>query len=544
MYRREFLLTSAGLLTTGGLSSCLNREARELPFPGKTLGASADLGHLLIQRKLPTPQTVRRVPVVVVGSGIAGLSAGWKFNRSGFHDFEIFELETEVGGNARSGENAVSAYPWGAHYVPIPTRESRAVRELFDELGVIEQYTSDGQPVYREEFLCFSPQERLYIHGRWQEGLLPMVGVTRRDREQYERFKDIILSYRNRRDGQGRKAFAIPMELSAREEDLLSLDRISIREFLLSHGLDSGPLHWYVNYACRDDYGSASGDVSAWAGIHYFASRDAESDEMEASSVITWPEGNGWIVKQLRQQLRARVRTNALVFHVESIGREMAVDYYDPTERVSRRILAQDVIFAAPTFLLKYLATPMETLSPQAIHEFQYAPWLVANLTLRGFPRERPGMPLAWDNVIYDSDTLGYVVATHQSLKSYLRQTVFTFYHALAEGLPTNQRLRLFETSWQDWARYIIRDLSKPHPEIETLIERLDIFRWGHAMVRPRVGFVWGEASRQARLSHGNLHLAHSDLSGFSIFEEAQYRGILAAEKILHKYRISFASSL
>jgi hypothetical protein len=544
MRRRQFLLASAGFLTTGSFSCRLNRRTLELPFPGEILGASADIGHLLIQHQLPAPRTVRKASVVIVGSGIAGLSAGWKFHNSGFQDFEILELEPEVGGNARAGENSVSGFPWGAHYVPVPTHESRAVRELFEELGVIEKYTPGGAPVYREEFLCFSPQERLYIHGRWQEGLLPMIGTTPRDLEQYDRFKDIILWYRNRRDRFGRKAFAIPMEYSAQDNDLLELDRISIREFLYNHGLDSVPLHWYVNYACRDDYGSTSADVSAWAGLHYFASRDAESGEMEASTVLTWPEGNGWIIRQLRQKLQPRITTNVLVYHLETGEAGISVDCYHPKERVSHRILAKDLIFAAPTFLLQYLTPPMRTLSPQAIHEFQYAPWLVANLTLNAFPQQRAGVPLAWDNVVYDSDTLGYVVATHQTLKTYLRQTVFTFYHAMAEGLPTSQRLRLFETSWRDWVKFIVKDLSRPHPEIQTLIERLDIFRWGHAMVRPRVGFVWGEASRQARQPHGNLYLAHSDLSGFSIFEEAQYRGILASERILQKYKIPFTSSL
>jgi hypothetical protein len=33
--------------------------------------------------------------------------------------------------------------------------------------------------------------------------------------------------------------------------------------------------------------------------------------------------------------------------------------------------------------------------------------------------------------------------------------------------------------------------------------------------------------------SLGNVHFAHTDMSGISIFEEAQYRGVLAAKKVL-----------
>jgi phytoene dehydrogenase-like protein len=116
--------------------------------------------HLLREGKIPPPTLERRIPVVIVGAGVAGLSAGWKLNKAGFQEFEILELEPEVGGNARYGENPVSSYPWGAHYVPLPTRESRAVRELFEEIGVIEGYASSGEPIRKH--LAFSPQERLY----------------------------------------------------------------------------------------------------------------------------------------------------------------------------------------------------------------------------------------------------------------------------------------------------------------------------------------------------------------------------------------------
>src|SRR4029077_16996081 len=133
MNRRQFLLTSAGLVSAGGLQSCTSPVKSELPFSGSILGASHQIGHLLREGKIPAPTLERRIPVVIVGAGVAGLSAGWKLNKAGFQEFQILELEPEVGGNARYGENPVSSYPWGAHYVPLPTPESRAVRELFEE---------------------------------------------------------------------------------------------------------------------------------------------------------------------------------------------------------------------------------------------------------------------------------------------------------------------------------------------------------------------------------------------------------------------------
>src|SRR5262245_54639302 len=315
MNRRQFLLSSAGLASAGALHSCKSPARSQLRFSGSILGVSEKIGHLLRGTRLPAPSLEKKIPVLIVGAGVAGLSAGWKLSKAGFHDFEILELESEVGGNSRCGENTVSAYPWGAHYVPLPTRESRAVRELFEDIGVIEGYSS-GQPIYQEKYLCFSPQERLYIHGRWQDGLLPMVGVTQKDLDQYDRFRDMTVRYKARRGRDGRRAFAIPMELSSSDQDLLALDQLSFSDFLTTNGFDSAPLNWYRNYACRDDYGCSYGDVSAWAGLHYFASRDNGAGEGEDSMVLTWPEGNGWIIKQLRNRVQSRITPNTLAFRI------------------------------------------------------------------------------------------------------------------------------------------------------------------------------------------------------------------------------------
>lgn len=544
MTRRRFFLSAAAALAAGwGYTQVRSRNPSPV-FSGKILGAAHDIGHLLKAGKLPPPSFDKRVQVIIVGGGISGLSAGWKLDKAGFKEFEILELEPQVGGNARFGENHVTPYPWGAHYVPLPTQESKAVRELFEELGVIERETPLGQPAFQERYLCFAPQERLYIHGRWQEGLLPMLGVTPKDLDQYQRFRELVNHYGNLKGRDGRKAFAIPMELSSRDARLLSLDKISMREFLEGKGLDSAPLHWYVDYACRDDYGCRYNEVSAWAGMHYFASREGRAEETTGSTVLTWPEGNGWIVKHLRNKLESRIQTSALAWRVEPTGRGLSIDVYYPDKGITARIIAQDLIFACPRFLEKFIIINAGTPSAKYLDEFHYSPWLVANLTLRSFPLPRAGAPIAWDNVIYDSDSLGYVVATHQSLRTHLRETVFTYYYPLSRGSLVQERNRLLQTDWNTWADFIVKDLSKPHPEISRLINQLDIFRWGHAMVRPRPGFVWGEARQRAASNYPNIYFAHSDLSGFSIFEEAQYRGVLAAERILRKYRIPHSSSL
>jgi hypothetical protein len=44
---------------------------------------------------------------------------------------------------------------------------------------------------------------------------------------------------------------------------------------------------------------------------------------------------------------------------------------------------------------------------------------------------------------------------------------------------------------------------------------------------------VWSESRRRVGRGGARVHFAHSDASGFSLFEEAQYRGVAAAERVL-----------
>jgi hypothetical protein len=108
-----------------------------------------------------------------------------------------------------------------------------------------------------------------------------------------------------------------------------------------------------------------------------------------------------------------------------------------------------------------------------------------------------------------------------------------TWYYALSDAPPEHERRRLLETPWATWAEWILRDLGRAHPDLRQQVSRLDVMRWGHAMTRPRPGFVWGEARQRLLQQQGRVLFAHADLSGYSIFEEANTRGAQAAEGVL-----------
>ena len=544
MRRRDFIAS----LAAGGLASvagCGTSGKPKLP-PGELTGTSLDIGHRLRDRDVPQPGETRRIPVLIVGAGIGGLSAGWKLAKSGFKDFLIAELESSAGGNSRAGRNEVSAYPLAAHYLPLPTREATAVRELLAELGVLHGDPNAERPRYDERYLCATPQERLYRNGWWQDGVVPQHGVSAAERAQYECFHALMEGFKQRRDG-GRRAFALPMELSSAAPDLQALDQLSMRDWLLKQGFDAPTLHWYVDYACRDDYGTSSDQVSAWAGIHYFACRNGEAQDAADDAVLTTPGGNAWLADGLLQSIRAhagdRLLTGAMAVRVAETDDGMVIDLWQPAENRVLRILAEQLIWAAPLFLVPHVFAGHDDLK-SAARSFTHAPWLVANFTLSQLPENRAGVATAWDNVLYDSPALGYVVATHQQMRLRPGATVLTYYHALSAMTPQAGRAALQATPREVWVEQILADLERAHPDIRKVTTRLDVFRDGHAMVRPLPGLIRGEARRLLAADRPRLRFAHADVSGFSLFEEAQYRGVLAAERTLRRLGQQFSTSL
>lgn len=521
--RRDFLRT----LGATALAGCAPGAPPALP-PGETFGMSEALGHRLLTGNFPPPAETRKVGVLIAGGGVSGLAAAWKLDHLGVDDFLVLEMEDAEGGNSRAGRSALCAYPWGAHYLPLPGGEASDVRELLAELGVLQGDPAAARPVYDERYLCATPQERVYRDGLWEEGLLAQRGIGPAERVQQRRFQEHMAELRRARGRDGRRLFVIPMALSSRDPAWRALDRLSFRQWLDDNGYDAPTLHWLANYACRDDYGADYAQVSAWAGLHYFASRNGEAANAASDAVLTAPEGNAWLVRGLAARAAGRIRTGALVWRIEEGRSAVSVDAL--VNGKSIRYLARQVIWAAPAFVLPRVWPAMPGELRAAALAGEYAPWLTANLHLSALPEERHGAPPAWDNVLHDSPGLGYVVATHQLIRRQPGGTVLTYYRALHEFTPQAGRRLLLETPRETWAANILAELEGVHPDIRRLATRLDIFRYGHAMRRPMTGHLFdGLRERLADFHTARLRLAHADLSGFSLFEEAMYRGVRAA---------------
>ncbi|RYZ33183.1 MAG: FAD-dependent oxidoreductase, partial [Sphingobacteriales bacterium] len=475
---------------------------------GRIVGASAAIGHLLREHKDAKPAQTAEKEIVIIGGGVSGLSAARYLQKNGFKSLTLLELEDHTGGNAAHGENELSRFPWGAHYIPVPNNDLTEYLHFLEEAGVITGWNENKLPVYNDLYLCFDPQERLYINGKWQDGLVPHYGVPTNELRQIEAFLKKMDEYRHLKDANGKDAFAIPVDLSSREEIFVLLDRITMKEWLLAEGFDSEYLHQYVNYCCRDDFGTPLHLVSAWAGIHYFASRKGRGANAGHSDVLTWPEGNGFLVEHLQKDLYKHVKTNSLALKVQERDGMVEVDWFDVKARRMERIIAKYCIIAAPQFVAAKLLQDQQR-AAQVKQTMDYAPWMVANLKVTTL-EERSGAPASWDNVLHNSYSLGYVEATHELLQQRVNAKNITYYLPLTESSPTDERKKAQSKTHEDWTNIIMQDLQKVHPGIRHATEELNVMIWGHAMVQPRPGMIHGPARIDLSKSIGSIHFAHS----------------------------------
>jgi protoporphyrinogen oxidase len=541
--RRQFLQV-ASLLGVGGLQAGCERVP---DVAGGFVGTHPERGHLL--RPMPVGVgsagalpgiSVKRTRFLIAGAGVAGLAAARALRLQGIDDVVVLDLEDEAGGNSRSMVMGGLRCPIGAHYLPVPGDQAHEVQDLLEEMGLRQRHA--GRWRYDERHLCHSPQERLFFGGEWQEGLLPVNGIGKDTLLQYQAFAKLVDNLR------AQSLWSIPVSRNRWGAVQMPLLGQTMAQFLAAHQLNDPHLLWYLDYCCRDDYGAGIAVVSAFAGVHYFASRhgfeapqphglappaEVSTANDEQEGVLTWPEGMAWLTQRLAAPLGQRLLTGQVVTRISDNKHRVEVDAVHARTGERSRWEADHVIVALPVFVAARLVQNPSDLLRQAAARTRYAPWLVTNLLLDKPLFPGPGAPPSWDNVIYnpaEPQGLGYVDATHQSLHPVPQTKLITHYRAL--GDQPQARAQLLASDWGTLKHQVIKDLSVALPDLPYKVQEVQMTRYGHAMAMPSPGsfgaWSWqgqGRSKGAAPPAHGRLRFAHSDWAGYSVFEEAFVMG-------------------
>ncbi|MFM1988446.1 MAG: hypothetical protein RJA99_1403 [Pseudomonadota bacterium] len=556
--RRAWLRAAGVAAGLGALGPAMGGCARRpfwVPPPVSVDAPGRAIGHALRERwRAGAPGYAdwrsapeRRVDVAIVGAGVAGLGCAWRLHRAGLRDVWVL-AGPEPLGNAAGLSLAGTGCPTGAHYLPLPSIESTHVRELLADAGVLREGIGDEAPLYDERALVHAPAHRLLVDDLWQPGPLPELSGDART--QAEGFLAEVARLGDERGGDGRRAFVVPVTASSRDAASRALDRLAASAWLDARGWTAAPLRAWLDYVTRDEFGATPDEVSAWALAHYFAARRGRARNAEPGAVLTWADGLAPLARHLMRPVADAGQV--LPVSVERIERTAdglrcwAWSHGGPSgtgplgEPVVIR--ARRVVVATPLAVAARIVPELADAWPAAPPP-RRAPWTVANVVFRRAPEERHAGgedELAWDNVVHGSPALGFVHARHQEIGlDPSGPTVMTAYRAYAPadrdaraelerlaaaGAPSDARA---------WLGLVGLDLERAYGSRiwrEVLGVRVTVR--GHGMAAPAPGVLDDARLRALRDGDGALRLAHSDLSGYSVFEEALWWGVRAADAI------------
>jgi protoporphyrinogen/coproporphyrinogen III oxidase len=424
--------------------------------------------------------------VVIVGGGIAGLSAAWRLQH---RDVLLLEAGDRLGGRVRSDPCGEYWLNYGAHLFPGPGA-------LVD--GMARECGLETVPV-TGSMMGLAVGSTLLNSGR-VETYPFRLPLSVRDRIAFARAGVKV-----------QRAVARHHRLDRRFD--FEDDR-TFAEFL-------GPLPPAVReiFSCAAHRASAElNDLSAGCGIGLFALVWGGKGSLIARNLLG---GSGLLPASLGRELGERARTGCRVHAIEPDGAGLVVHHDGGAPAAHHVIVAAQAPHAAP------LVAPVAERAAAALSQLIYGAFLsVAVQTL-----ERGAMP--YDDV--------YAMATPgRAFDLFTNQA-----HALRRAGPRRPGGSLMLFAGAQGAAALMRepdelivgrflaDLHELFPQTRGVIADASVHRWelGNVYARPGRGRL--QAALEGPLgAHENLHLAGDYFAELGTIEAAARTGLAAAERV------------
>jgi len=464
-----------------------------------TLAAGCDAQ----EGRFPITEQGPDVDVIVVGGGLAGLSAAFYLLR---HQpklkIVLLEANAVAGGNATADDQP-----------PLPVRASTAgaydakpdtayLRELYQEAGVdwnkhvlhwyegdsyfFDQATPGVKPGYRGWRLDFIP------------ALAKRKAPTATSDDPYDEkvMADLWRCVRAFREwGNKKGAPDEPPDLSDPRYDYLS--RMSFASYLTDvlH-CDPRVVDFYTAYTV-DCMGGTPHHVNAHSVIS-FISTDYTED------VFAYPGGTSEIARGLigwltRGAHALTMRLEAVALRVDADAHQASVVYFQ--DGTFRRVRAKSLIMAAQAQSARHLvAHLLDDERRAAWAEFNTAPALVANVAVRDMS-SFVELDLNYASYYWGSKYWSnFIIAdwTTENRHKAERASVLTFYSALTAPPEefAAERLKLLSTPFAEYESSLKEDLARVMQDTAFDFDRdvsaVFVYRWGHSMILPTTSSVFG----------------------------------------------------
>lgn len=470
-----------------------------------TINSDMNVGHLLMKSKEFEIGEKLNVETLIVGGGIAGLSAAHQLKNN---DFFLCELSDQLGGTSGSNQYANLRFAQGAHYdLAYPDHYGESVLNLLSELDIIKQQPWKNNWSFTEEkyIIPFRQRNQCFEDGKYRKDVL-REGKIKND------FLKLILPYE--------KHMTLPS--SNIHPQFRHLNDVTFQQFLENNmTLDNNFLRG-LDYHMLDDYGGTVSQVSALAGLHYFVCRPYYNEVVELFSP---PQGNYYFIDKLSKKLpKDQLSLNHLVKKIDKKDQHFEAQIIDVKNEKIKIVKCNNIIYAGQKHALKYIYPEVSPL----FKDNYYAPWMVMNFILKN-DLDAPGF---WQNEIITDDIsfLGFIdsKAQYQVNNEY---RVLTAYYCL----PPESRNYLANVN-KNKKQIVAKTLEQLNAyfkqSIEDSILQVNIKVMGHAMPIPTPGYLFND--KNDKWQDQSFRFAGVDNGRLPLLFDAMDSGILAANK-LHK---------
>ncbi len=441
--------------------------------------------------------------VVVIGGGIAGLSAAWQLRH---RDLLLLEAEDRLGGRLRSDPRGDYWLNYGAHLFPAP---GSLVDSMIRDCGL------ETAPVIGS-MMGLALGSKQLNHGR-VETYPFRLPLSVRDRLAFAtaglKVQRAVARYH-------RLAKAAPGDTSAdvRARVLAFEDHRTFAEFL-------GDLPPAVDaiFSCAAHRATADpSELSAGCGVGLFALVWGGKGSLIARNLLG---GTGRLPAAMGRELGDRARTGSHVTELREHGDHLLVNYL--ADGRPHTVRTRNVIVAAQAPFAASLAAPVAPEAAAALKRLTYG----AFLTVAVETNETTAMP--WDQ-IYAMATPGRAFDMFTNQAHALRQAPDRRPGGslmLFAGGPT--AATLMRQSDEEITERFLADLHELYPQARAVIANATVHRWELGNVYARPGRHRLQASLEGALgARGNLHLAGDYFAELGNMEAAARTGAVAAERV------------
>lgn len=469
-----------------------------------------------LQKKGGIPAVSEEYDVVIVGGGLAGMSAAYYLKGK---KILIIEGHNRFGGNAKSQQFNRSFTSMGSAYITLP-EEGDEIDTFLKQTGLKKQFrmTDTDEPVIMNGNI---------VHGFWAGG------TDIKNADQFkaasEKFKDVWDNYYPE----------LPCwdDSSSGRANFNSLDTISFTNWLKRELGDIHPhIMEFVTLYCWSSFSASPDEISAAQGLN-FLSCDLNGDQV-------LPGGNGMIANTLFNELSKRsgvkLVNQSFAVDIKSEGGKSVVCYKDNAGAL-KTVRARHTIVANAKMVAKKVITGLSSAQEKAMDAINYRAYLVANIFLKKKVASKGYDLFVMNgtnptNEYEDSKSRVFadIIFADWAGKDVAEKSILTLYMPLPYDMAQQY---LFVDGLH--AKYVDRIKPRLIPALQSMglswsdVEGVRLVRYGHSMPVAAIGGVANGVFERASASiDGCIHFANQDNWGNPCFETSFGSAIRVVEKI------------